>query len=173
MLPKNRGMALICGLVVCSVLFGCRLAQAQSGPCSEWNPSNCLGYYLSYYTNQVVYSGSCNASTLPSDVATTVAGTTIYPFSSNPWDGGLTGEMVLTNPSTTQATTFQLAITGGYQFVASNVALTILAGDTIVVPFTSLLNKIPSSDSNTFEVTITPAANLTCQTVSFYTWAHD
>ncbi len=82
--------------------------------------------------------------------------------------------MVLTNPSSTTATTFMLATyAGGFVGIGSNQPLTILAGDTIVVPFARLFPGISPSGNMVFEVTVTPAANLTCQTVNYYTWEHD
>jgi hypothetical protein len=173
MLPKKIRMVLTFGLVISSLLLAWRPAEA-TGPCGPPGSAGCLSSYLNYYTNQVISSGNCNASSLPSGVATTVAVATDYPFSSNSWNAGWTGEMVLTNPSSTTATTFKLATyAGGFVGIGSNQSLTILAGDTIVVPFTRIFPGINPSSNMVFEVTVTPAANLTCQTVSYYTWEHD
>jgi len=169
MLPKKIRMALISGLVVFSLVFAYRPAEAQSCPFPP-----CLSYNLSYYTNQRIYSGNCKKSKLPRAVETTVAATTDYPFSSNPWDSGWTGEMVLHNPNSSKASTFKLTTyQGGFVGIGASESLTILAGDTIVVPFTRVAIVLPSTDSERLEVTITPAAKLTCQTVSYYTWEHD
>lgn len=176
MLAKKIWIASICGLLFASVSCAApALAQGTCGPPSPpSHAAGCLPKVMSYYTNQAIYSGNCRASTLHKGVETVVAQTTAYPFSSNLWDSGWTGEMVLKNPSKKTATTFKLTeYIGGFQGTGSTQPLKILPGDTIVVPFSRAAITLPSSDSETLEVTITPAKSLTCQKVSYYTWEHD
>jgi hypothetical protein len=82
--------------------------------------------------------------------------------------------VVLRNPSRTTATTFMMTeYIGGFRGTGSTQPLKILAGDTIVVPFSRVAVVIPSSDSELLKITITPVKSLTCQNVSYYTWEHD
>ena len=150
-------------------------AQVTCGPPSPpAHSAGCLSRLLSYYTNQAIYSGDCKASTLPRGVETIVARATANPFSAYSWDSGWTGEMVLSNPSSTTATTFKLTeYIGGFTGTGSSQSLSISAGDTIVVPFSRLATIISPSDDEVLKVTITPAKNLTCRKVSYYTWEHD
>ena len=164
------------GLVILFLL--CNAPAYAQGTCGPPSPpshaAGCLPAVLSYYTNQVIYSGKCKASTLRKGVETVVAQLTARPFSANPWDSGWTGEMVLKNSSSNKATTFKLTeYIGGFRGSGSTQPLMIMPGDTIVVPFSRGAIVLPSSDSEVLEVTITPTKNLTCEEVSYYTWEHD
>jgi|ERR1700685_1176982 hypothetical protein len=179
-LPAAHRYALTFFSICLSAIIGYPSLLAASGPCGV---GGCLNNATNYITNQGGGMGSCNNTTLPANKETQVASGNAGSYSANPWVYGVSGQVLLYNGSLAEKT-FTLNLYIGdqtvcgeklscYKLTSTFKNVSLRSGDYHWIPFTGALAGANTADYYAFYVEVTPDAQMTCESLAFYTTEHD
>jgi len=178
-LRSSYHYTLIVFSICLAVIIGRSSLSAANGPCGL---GGCLNNVTNYITNQDGTPISPDSVTLPANVETQVASGRAGSYSRNAWTYGVSGQVLLHNGGTAK-TTFTMKVYIGDQAVCGGTLscyksisfknVTLHAGDYRWFPFTQAISNANTSDFYSFFVTVTPMAQLQCESRAFYSTEHD